>query len=99
MNRMIKAQVALEEKRRELGKLLDLEERAEDYDGKVAAAKAAIEAAQNELAAAALLEPETPEKREQTSEGRRSGSSYPSPAWTPSSRKRWVPPSRVPKPS
>ena len=66
MNRVIKAQLALEEARKEMGGLLDLEERADDWTDKVGASKARILAAQSELEAAALLEPEPHEKRETT---------------------------------
>lgn len=70
MTRLIKAQIALEERRRELGALLDQEERADDYADKLDAAKRAVQAAQEELAAAALVEEETPpEHRQDTPQG------------------------------
>ena len=69
MNRLVKAQLALETRRAELGKLLDLEERGEDYQGKLDAAKAAITAAQVDLDTASKAEPEVPEHRQTTPEG------------------------------
>ena len=69
MNRLVKAQLALEEKRAELGKLLDLEERGEDFQGKMEAAKAAVSAAQAELATAAQAEPDIPEQRQENAAG------------------------------
>lgn len=69
MNRYIKAQTALEEARKELGDLLDLEERGEDYPTKLATAKAKVEACRQEAIAAASAEPDNAERREST-EGR-----------------------------
>ena len=64
MNRLVKAQLALESRRAELGKLLDLEERGEDYQGKLEEAKAAVAAASSEVLAAGQAEPEVPEHRQ-----------------------------------
>ena len=69
MNRLVKAQLALEERRAELGKLLDLEERGEDYAGKLEAAKAAVTAASAEVLAAGQAEPEIPEHRQENRRG------------------------------
>ena len=73
MNGLQKAQLRLEERRRDLGKLLDTEERSEDFMGKLAAAKAAVEGAQVEVQAAGLAEPdgvqvEVEERAEDTEE-------------------------------
>ena len=69
MTSLVKAQVALEERRRDLGKLLDQEERSDDFNDKLAAAKAAVEQAQTVVSAAALAgEPE--EERTITTEDR-----------------------------
>ena len=57
MNRLVKAQLALESRRAELGKLLDLEDRGEDYQEKVDQAKANITAAQADLETAGKLSP------------------------------------------
>lgn len=72
MNRIVKAQIALEERRAALGKLLDIpaETRSETWETDMEAAKAAITAAQAEYQAAAMAEPETPEIRQNTAEGR-----------------------------
>ena len=64
MNRLVKAQLALESRRAELGKLLDLEDRGEDYQEKVDQAKANITAAQADLETAGKAEPEVQENRE-----------------------------------
>ena len=71
MNRLVKAQLALEERRKALGVLLDTapEERAEDFTAKVEAAKAAITAAQVDLETAAKAEPEVPEHRQDNPAG------------------------------
>ena len=68
MNRLVAATVDLETKRRELGALMDIprEERAEDFDGKLEAAKTAITTAQVTHQTAALAEPEHQETREET---------------------------------
>ena len=71
MNRLVKAQVGLEQSRKELGLLLDLEERGEDFNGKLEAAKAKVVSAQAEFSAAALVEPDDREQRsESTAEDR-----------------------------
>ena len=69
MNRLVKAQLALESRRSELGKLLDLEERGEDYQGKLEEAKAAVAAAQTDLQTAAQAEPEVQERRQDNPAG------------------------------
>ena len=73
MNAVQKLQVKVEERRRELGKLLDVdtEERSSDFTDKLGAAKKAIEDAQTEVAAAALAEPDpdVEETRTATPEG------------------------------
>ena len=70
MNAVQKLQLKLEERRKDLGKLLDSEERAEDFQDKLLAAKTEIEDAQTEVAAAALAEPtEVEEHRTNTPEG------------------------------
>ena len=69
MNRLVKAQLALESRRSELGKLLDLEERGEDYQGKLEEAKAAVAAAQADLQTAAQAEPEVQERRQDNPAG------------------------------
>ena len=69
MNRLLKAQMTLEQARQDLGKLLDLEERADDYQGKVEAAKAAVQAASGELLTAGLAEPDIEEHRQANGEG------------------------------
>ena len=69
MTGLQKAQIKLEERRRELSKLLDAEERSGDFQDKLGAAKKAIETAQTEVAAAALAEPEVEEHRTSTPEG------------------------------
>ena len=72
MNRMVKASVDLETRRRELGVLLDAsedEQRMEGFEGRVEAAKVAISTAQTTQATAALAEPEIREKRETTEDG------------------------------
>ena len=60
MNRVIKAQLALEERRKALGILIDIptEDRAEDYAGKLEEAKAGIATSQAEMQTAAEAEPE-----------------------------------------
>lgn len=69
MNRLVKAHLGLESKRKALGELLDLETRGEDYDGKLTEAKAGVVAAQGELEAAGMAEPEIPEHRQDTNQG------------------------------
>ena len=69
MNRLLRAQLALETARRELGVLVDLEQRGDDYLGKLEAAKAAVTAAQAEFQAAAMLEEPIAEHRQETTEG------------------------------
>ena len=68
MNRLIKAQLALEEARGELGTLLDteLETRSDSFDGDVETAKNKVKAMQSGLEAAALLEPDDHERRTET---------------------------------
>ena len=68
MNRVLKAQLALEGARNELGELLDVEERAESFDSDLATAKATITRLQGELAAAALIEPDATETTTETVE-------------------------------
>ena len=72
-----KTQLKLEERRKEMALLLDNEDRAEDFTDKLGVAKRAIEAAQDEVAAAALAEPD-PEVKEEARyphpKGRRSPS-------------------------
>ena len=46
MTNLQRAQLALETKRREIGKLIETEDRAEDFQDRLAAAKKAIEDAQ-----------------------------------------------------
>ena len=70
MNAIQKLQLRLEERRKELGKLLDNEERGEDFQDKLSAAKKVIEDGQVEVAAAALAEPtEVEEHRSATAQG------------------------------
>ena len=69
MNALQKAQLALEEKRAVLGKLLDVETRGEDFDDKLKAAKDAVTSAQTIVLAAGLAEPEVEEHREDTKAG------------------------------
>ena len=72
MNRLVKMSLELEQKRKDLGALLDAteeEQRMECFEGRVEEAKAAISAAQTAQATAALAEPEVTETREKTSEG------------------------------
>ena len=68
MNRTLKAQLALEGARNELGDLLDVEERAESFDSDLVTAKATITRLQGELAAAALIEPDATETTTETTE-------------------------------
>ena len=68
MNRTLKAQLALEGARNELGELLDVEERAESFDSDLATAKATITRLQGELSAAALIEPDATETTTETTE-------------------------------
>ena len=63
MNRLVKAQISLESARKDLGALLDIEERAEDFNVKLETAKAKVVSAQAEFSAAALVEPDDHEKR------------------------------------
>ena len=60
MNRVIKAQLALEERRKALGILIDIptEDRSEDYAGKLEEAKAGIATSQAEMQTAAEAEPD-----------------------------------------
>ena len=69
MTGLQKAQMALEERRRELGKLLDLETRGDDFNDQLGAAKKAVEDAQNVVLAASLVEPAVEEHRTITPEG------------------------------
>lgn len=69
MTNLQKAQLKLEERRRELGKLLDLEERGDDFTDKLAAAKKAVESASDEVGAAGLTETPVEEHRAVTSDG------------------------------
>ena len=72
MNRLVKASLDLEQKRKDLGVLLDAteeEQRMEGFESRVESAKAAISAAQTAHATAALAEPDVTETREKTSEG------------------------------
>ena len=69
MSPLQRIQIRLEEKRRELSKLLDMETRGDDFTDKLAAAKKAIEDCQIEVSAAALAEPAVEEVRTETSEG------------------------------
>ena len=71
MNRMLKAQMVLEERRMALGELLDMpeEKRAEDFTDKLETAKRSVQAASAEVLAAAELEPEVEEHRAETPEG------------------------------
>ena len=66
MNSVQKAQLRLEERRRELSQLLDVETRGEDFGDKLVVAKAAIDAAQLEVQAAGLVEPDVTETRTET---------------------------------
>ena len=66
MTNLQRAQLALEMKRRELSQLLDVETRGEDFSDKLAVAKAAIDAAQLEVQAAGLVEPDVTETRTET---------------------------------
>ena len=72
MNRLVKMSLELEQKRKDLGALLDAteeEQRMEGFEGRVEAAKSAITTAQTAQATAALAEPDVEETREKTSEG------------------------------
>lgn len=71
MNRLVKATLELETRRRALGALLDTPEetRAADFDGQLETAKNAIKAAQTEFETMALAEPDIPEHRTNTREG------------------------------
>ena len=72
MNATQKKQLALEERRRELGVLLEVEERGADFSDKLKSAKEAIVSAQEEVQDAALAEPEDKvevETRTETPEG------------------------------
>ena len=72
MNRLVTATLELEKRRQALGSLLDTveEKRGEDFDAQVTAAKTAITTAQAAQETAALAEPEVPEQRQDTSEGK-----------------------------
>ncbi len=69
MNALQKAQLALEEKRAALGKVLDAEERGEDWPDKLTKAKEAVTSAQTVVAAAGLTESEPEEHLEDTKAG------------------------------
>ena len=71
MNRLVKAQLLLEEWRKALGTLLDIpsEDRSEDFSQKLEAAKANITTAQTDLQTAAQAEPEIPEHRQDNPAG------------------------------
>ena len=69
MNRLIAANVKLEERRKALETLLDLETRSETWQADVDAAKKAVQEARAEMLAVAELEPEIPEHRQDTKEG------------------------------
>lgn len=69
MTGLQKAQLKETERRRELGKLLDSEERSENFQDLLQAAKKAVEDAQAEVLAAGMTEPEVEEHRSLTSEG------------------------------
>ena len=64
MNALQTKQVALEERRRELGVLLETEERSSDFDDKLKSVKKAISTAQEEVATAAKDEPKEDVKEE-----------------------------------
>ena len=66
MNRLLKAQVALEGARAALGELLDLETRGETFDTDLDTAKNKVSSMQKELSAAAMLEPSDNERRSET---------------------------------
>ena len=66
MTTLQKAQLRLEEKRRELSQLLDVETRGEDFSDKLVVAKAAIDQAGLEVQAAGLVEPDVTETRTET---------------------------------
>ena len=69
MNALQKAQLALEEKRAALGKLLDAEERGDDWADKLTKAKEAVTSAQTVVAVTGLTEPEVEESRTDTKAG------------------------------
>ena len=71
MNRLVKATLEIETRRKALGVILDTreEDRAEDYAAKLETAKVAIAAAQTDLQNAAEAEPETPEHRQDNPAG------------------------------
>ena len=71
MNRLVKAQLLLEEWRKALGTLLDTpsEDRTEDFGAKLEAAKAHITTAQTDLQTAAQAEPEVQEHRQDNPAG------------------------------
>ena len=66
MNRLVRAQLVLEEWRKALGTLLDIpaEDRSEDFNQKLETAKANITTAQTDLQTAAQAEPVVPEHRQ-----------------------------------
>ena len=72
MNRFVKAQLALEEARKALGELLDVEQRDADYGTKLEAAKKLVEEKRLEVVAAAAAELDENERRTatETAEGR-----------------------------
>ena len=71
MNKLIKAQLAVEEARRAMGTLLDQpdDKRSDDWNTQVETAKSTIETRQVELSAVATMEPEVPEHRQDSPEG------------------------------
>ena len=72
MNRLVKAALELEQRRKDLGALLDTteeEQRMDGFEGRLESAKAAITVAQTAHATAALAEPDASETREKTAEG------------------------------
>ena len=72
MNRLIAAQIALEEKRQAINTLLDTpaEERAATWDADLETAKNAVKSASSEAIAAGLAEPDVPEHQGDSKEGR-----------------------------
>ena len=69
MNPTLKAHLELEQRRRELQELTQVETRGEDYAGKLETAKAAVTAAQDALQAAALADAPIPEHRQENTGG------------------------------
>lgn len=72
MNKLVKAQLALEEARKKLNQLLDTpeESRSEQWTADLDGARKAVETRQAEVLAVGALEPEIPEHRQETVEGR-----------------------------